>query len=386
LEVVTRRAIRPPARQALAIISSYGQITLGALLIALAVRVFLLPNNVVAGGLTGVSQLLSSVAGTPVGLVTLVLNVPLLVLGWRRLGGFVFGVRTAYAIVVMSLAIDLLAPYAQPVTAEPLLYSLYGGLLDGVGLGLILRARGTAGGTDIVARLVETYLGVAPGRTLLTCDVLIFSVAFFAYGPEKILYALLVAFVSSRAVDVVLMAGRGARQILIITERPENITSMLLHDLGRGVTVLEGVGGYTGTARAVLLCIVSRSEVGALKAVVDGADPGAFLVIGEAAEVLGEGFKRMAPARRPNYRERAGRRPCCFQEGSMSIAIIVHGGASSIPAGEEEAYTAGCRQALEAGWAVLEQGGAALDAVEAAIRVLEDDPTFNAGRGAQRGR
>jgi uncharacterized membrane-anchored protein YitT (DUF2179 family) len=252
---------------------------------------------VITGGVTGIAQLLSTVVGTPVGLVVLVLNVPLLALGWRRLGGFVFGARTAYAIVVMALAIDLLAPYARPVTADPLLYSLYGGVLDGIGLGLILRARGTAGGTDIVARLVETSLGVQPGRTLLACDAAIFSVAFFTYGPENILYALLVAFVSSRAVDFVLSAGTGSRQALIITERPEGITRSLLHDLGRGVTVLEGVGGYTGTARAVLLCIVSRPEVGALKAAVSAADPQAFVIIGEAGEVIGEGFRPMAPAR-----------------------------------------------------------------------------------------
>jgi uncharacterized membrane-anchored protein YitT (DUF2179 family) len=286
---------RPNARRLLTIGYDYAMITVGALLVALAVRVFLVPNNVVSGGLTGVAQLLSTLIGTPVGLVVLALNVPLLVVGWRWLGGFVFGVRTVYAIVVMSLAIDLLAPYARPVTADPLLYSLYGGVLDGIGLGLILRGRGTAGGTDIVARLVETRLGVQPGRTLLICDVVIFGAAFFTYGPENILYALLVAFVSSRAVDFVLGAGRGSRQALIITDAPTGITRSLLHDLGRGVTVLEGVGGYTGAARAVLLCIVSRSEVGALKAAVGAADPHAFVIIGEVGEVIGEGFRPMAP-------------------------------------------------------------------------------------------
>jgi uncharacterized membrane-anchored protein YitT (DUF2179 family) len=275
----------------------YALMTVGAMLVALAVRVFLVPNNVITGGLTGVAQLLSSLFGTPVGLVVLILNVPLLIFGWRRLGGFVFGVRTIYTLVLMALAIDLLAPYVRPVTAEPLLYSLYGGLLDGVGLGLILRARGTAGGTDIVARLVETRYGIQPGRTLLVCDLVVFSGAFFAYGSEKILYALLVTFVCTRAVDFVLTAGRGARQALIITERPDGITQTLLHDLGRGVTVLEGVGGYTGTARAVLLCIIIRSEVGALKAAVASADPHAFMVIGEASEVIGEGFRPMVPPR-----------------------------------------------------------------------------------------
>jgi uncharacterized membrane-anchored protein YitT (DUF2179 family) len=289
---------RQRLRRAALVLADYAQITLGALLVAVAVRVFLVPNDVVTGGLTGAAQLLSTYVGTPVGAVVLALNVPLLIFGWRRLGGVVFGVRTLYAIVVMSLAIDGLAPYARPVTSDPLLYSLYGGLLDGVGLGLILRARGTAGGTDIVARLVETRTGVQPGRTLLVCDLLIFGAAFFAYGPEKIMYALLVAFVSTRAVDFVLGAGRGSRQALIITSEPARITAALLHDLGRGVTVLEGVGGYTGTARAVLLCILSRSEVGALRLAVGEADPGAFVVIGEVGEVIGEGFRPMPVLKR----------------------------------------------------------------------------------------
>lgn len=286
-------------RRVLRTLVNYAVITIGALLVAVAVRIFLVPNNVIAGGLTGAAQLLNSLIGTPVGAVVLALNVPLLIVGWRRLGGFVFGVRTVYALVVMTLAIDILAPYARPVTADPLLYSLYGGVLDGLGLGLILRSRGTAGGTDIIARLVEARTGMQPGRVLLICDVVIFGAGLFVYGPEKVLYALLVAFVSSRTVDFVLAAERGARQALIITTHPEGITRALLHDLGRGVTVLEGVGGYTGAKRAVLLCIISRAEVGALKAAVAAADPGAFMVIGEAGEVIGEGFRPLRPGQQP---------------------------------------------------------------------------------------
>lgn len=278
----------------------YLLMTVGALLIAVAVRVFLVPNQVVTGGLTGAAQLLNSLLGTPVGGVVLLLNLPLIIIGFRKLGGFVFGVRTIYTIVVMALAIDGLAPYARPVTADPLLYSLYGGLLDGIGMGLVLRSRGTAGGTDIIARLVETRMGVQPGRTLLVLDAAIFAGAFFSYGPEKILYALLVAFVSSRAVDFTLAAGKGARQAMIITTQPEPIMNALLNDLGRGVTLLEGHGGYTGAQRSILLCILARSEVGALKAVIAGADPHAFVVIGEVDEVLGEGFR---PIHRPAPRD-----------------------------------------------------------------------------------
>ncbi|MFQ3661187.1 MAG: YitT family protein [Chloroflexaceae bacterium] len=294
------------ARRALTALTHYAMITLGALLVALSVRVFLVPNDVIAGGVTGVAQLLGTYLGTPVGTIVLAINVPLLILGWRRLGGFVFGVRTVYALVVMSVAIDALAPYARPVTSDPLLYSLYGGLLDGLGLGLILRARGTAGGTDIIARLVETATGVQPGRVLLVCDVLVFSAGLFAYGPEKVLYALLVAFISSRTVDFVLSAGRGARQALIITDRPEGIIRALLYDLGRGVTRLEGVGGFTGATHAILLCIINRSEVSTLKAVVANTDPHAFVVISDANEVIGEGFRPLRPEQRPPARVPVG--------------------------------------------------------------------------------
>jgi uncharacterized membrane-anchored protein YitT (DUF2179 family) len=277
-------------RRAWPIVRDYILMTIGALLIAVAVRVFLIPNQVVSGGLTGIAQLLNSAIGTPVGAVVLLLNVPLLIAGFRRLGGFLFGVRTIYTVVVLGLAIDLIGPYTRPVTSDPLLYSLYGGMIDGIGLGLVLRARGTTGGTDIIARLAETRFHIPPGRSLLTLDTLIFAGAFFIYGPEKVLYALLVAFISSRAVDFTLAAGRGARQALIISTNPEPITANILHNLGRGVTLLEGTGGYTGLHRAVLLCIVGRSEVGLLKASVASVDPHAFVVIGMADEVIGEGF------------------------------------------------------------------------------------------------
>lgn len=275
-------------------LTDYVLLTVGALLSATAVRFFLVPNQVVTGGLTGVAQLLNTFIGTPVGVVVLILNIPLLIAGWRYLGGAVFGVRTFYTVVVMSLAIDGLAPFARPITNDPLLYSLYGGVIDGIGIGLVLRARGTTGGSDILARLIERRFGVQPGRSLLGFDTMVFTAALFSYGPEKILYALLVAFTASRAIDTVLAAGKGARQALIITSSPEPIRQAVLHRLGRGITQLEAIGGYTGATRAVLLCVVARTEIGALKNIVSNVDPAAFVIIGEVEEVLGEGF---TPAR-----------------------------------------------------------------------------------------
>ena len=278
------------------ILRDYILMTVGAIMIAVAINMFLIPNNVVVGGVTGAAILLQTYIGTPVGLVTLLVNVPLFVLGFRALGGLVFGIRTIYATVVLSFAIDLLAPYLKPVTADPLLYTLYGGLLDGLGVGLVFRARGTTGGVDIVARWLEQRYGIQPGRSFLIMNGLVFAIAFVSYGPEKVLYAMLVAFVSSLALDYTLAAGSSARQALIITSQPQPVTQALLHDLGRGVTVLEGYGGYTGTARDVLLCVVRRSEISFLKQIVASADPHAFVIIGDASEVLGEGFRSFVPS------------------------------------------------------------------------------------------
>jgi uncharacterized membrane-anchored protein YitT (DUF2179 family) len=284
-------------RGLLRLLGEYLLLTVGAVLSAAAVSFFLVPNQVVSGGLTGAAQLLNTYFGAPIGLTVLLLNVPLLAFGWRQLGGLVFGIRTAYTVAVLALAIDLLAPYAgQGITHDPLLYSLYGGVLDGLGIGLVLRARGTTGGSDIFARLVERRFGVQPGRSLLAFDAVIFALALISYGPEKIMYALLVAFAGSRTVDTVLAAGKGARQALIITARPEPIRAAVLARLNRGVTELEGIGGYTGEARAVLLCVVARTEIGPLKQIVAEADERAFVIIGDVDEVVGEGWRELRGA------------------------------------------------------------------------------------------
>lgn len=291
------------------VLRDYLLMTVGAVMVAASINMFLVPNNVVTGGITGLAMLLNTFLKTPVGLVSLVVNIPLFVLGFRRLGGLVFGLRTLYATAVMSLAIDLLAPAMRPVTADPLLYTLYGGLLDGIGVGLVFRARGTTGGIDIVARLLEQRVAVQPGQSMLVMNAVVFGASLLVYGPEKTLYALLAAFVGSRALDYTLAAGTGARQGLVITERPAAITQALLHDLGRGVTVLEGQGGYTGVGRAVLLCVVARHEISFLKEIVSQHDPHAFVVIGEANEVLGEGFRPFVPQPAPKPAARQAAEP-----------------------------------------------------------------------------
>ncbi len=268
----------------------YAQIVLGSLLVAAGTNLFFVPNNVVSGGVTGIAIIAHHLLRTPVGAVVLLANLPLLWLGWRYAGGMRFFVRTAVSVVVLSVGIDLSAPFLAPPTHDRLLVICYGGLVDGLGMGLVFRGRGTTGGTDILARLAHRHLGVGIGQALLAINVAIFGAAAFVFGAEAVMVALALAFVSARVLDLVQAGFSAARAALVISTRPEEVRRAVLDTLGRGLTVLRGQGGFTGEERPVLYVVVASHEVGRLKRLIAQVDPAAFLAITPAQEVLGEGF------------------------------------------------------------------------------------------------
>jgi uncharacterized membrane-anchored protein YitT (DUF2179 family) len=268
----------------------YAQIVAGSLLVAAGTNLFFVPNNVVSGGVTGLSIIAHHLFKTPVGMVVLVLNLPLLWLGWRFAGGIRFFVRTVVSVMILSIAIDLTAPFLVPPTHDRLLVICYGGLIDGLGMGLVFRGRGTTGGTDILARLAHRYLGIGIGQALLAMNVAIFAGAAFLFGAEAVMVALALAFVSARVLDVVQTGFSAARAALIISRKPDAVREAVLKQLGRGVTVLHGQGGFTGEERPVLYVVVAPHEVGRLKRLVAHVDRAAFVAITPAQEVLGEGF------------------------------------------------------------------------------------------------
>ncbi len=274
----------------LGIAYDYALIVVGALLVGVGTNLFFVPNKVVSGGVVGIAIMAHYLADTPVGVVSLLLNLPLLVVGWRWGGGVRFLARTVVAIAVMSLAIDLTAPLLHPPTQDRLLVICYGGLLDGLGMGLVFRGRGSTGGTDILARLANRYLGLGIGQTLLALNVVIFAAAGFIFGAEPVMVALALAFVSARALDTVQAGFSVSRQAMIVTNHPEAVCATIKLHLGRGMTVLAGRGGYSGAERPILWVVVAAHEVGRLKRRVAEADPKAFVAISSAQEVLGEGF------------------------------------------------------------------------------------------------
>ncbi len=271
-------------------------IAIGALLMALSVDIFLDPNDVVPGGFTALGIFANRLWGWPVGLTVLVLNVPFFVWGVRALG-VAFGPKTILAVVLSAFAIDALRPYVPVVRGEPLLYTLYGGLLYGLGMGLVFRANATSGGTETPAKLLEHYYGIRMSTSLLAMDVVILALAAYLFGLAPALYALIAAWVMARVIDGVEAGFNASDTAFIITTEIEAVRAAILHELGRGATLLRGQGGYTGSDRTVLFAVVNRREVSALRAIVSQADPDAFMVISPSTEVLGEGFKPLIRGR-----------------------------------------------------------------------------------------
>jgi len=266
-------------------------VTAGVIIIALGLDMFLIPNKIAAGGVSGAATVVHYVLGLPVGLTMLFMNIPLFAMGVYRLG-LSFGFRSLYGTLALSVAIDGMARFLPVPTQEPLLASLYGGAMVGLGLGLVFRYRGTTGGTDLAAAVLRSYTGINIGQLLFMVDALVVLAAGLTFHSwELAMYALLTIFVTAWVIDLVQEGISYAKAFFIISARTDDIAEAILTRLDRGVTALKGQGLYTRTDRDVLLTVVNRSEVSRLKEVVYEIDPAAFLILTDVREVLGEGFK-----------------------------------------------------------------------------------------------
>jgi uncharacterized membrane-anchored protein YitT (DUF2179 family) len=276
----------------LPILSDGLYLCLGSLIQAVAMITFLIPGQLSAGGVSGLAQIIHRYTGWPIGVMILIGNLPLLLLGWRFLGGHRFLIRTFLAVGIYAVLIDTLGRYLPPgLTGDPFLNALFGGGLMGFGLGLVFRAKGTTGGTDILARLLGRWRGIPLSQSYLITDTLVVLASGIAFSWTFALYAVVALYVCGVAAEVVSEGFNVVRTATIVTERPEAVSEKIMRDLRRGVTMWTGIGMYSGKTRPILYCAISRSEVNPLKAIIHEADPNAFVVIGQAHEALGEGFK-----------------------------------------------------------------------------------------------
>ena len=267
----------------------YGLLLAGSFLIALGFNLFLNPNQIAAGGVSGISTIVHHVFGFEPAVVQWVLNIPLFIVGMLFLGGS-FGLKTAVGSVVRPCFV-LVTRNWGPLTENALLATLYGGIFVGAGLGLVFRGRGSTGGLDVAAQLLHKATGIGYGVAVAVWDGLVISTAGIVISPEKALLALAGLYVTSKTIDAVHIGFRHAKVAYIITRETESVRRRILYDLDRGMTEWTGRGGFSGEERPVLMVVVNRTEVSRLKAIVRSADPSAFVILSDAAEVMGEGFK-----------------------------------------------------------------------------------------------
>ena len=263
-------------------------ITLAALIYALSYVWCFDPNGIAFGGITGLAQIVNRLfPAAPVGVTVIVLNIPLFILGWKLIGGKLL-VSSLYAMFISSVFIDLLTPLYDWQPMEPLLACIFGGLLMGASLGVVFLQGATTGGTDLAARLLKLKFK----WLLMGVDLaVIVLVALFFRNLNTALYGLVALYISTLAMDGILYGLDNAKVAYIISDHNDEISSAIVQDLDRGVTILHGQGAYTGAEKQVLMCAFKQREIAAIKAAVKDIDPDAFLIVCNAHEVLGDGFR-----------------------------------------------------------------------------------------------
>ena len=271
-------------------------LVVGSVLSALGYALFLVPFNIAAGGVSGISIIINHYTGWPVGILYFVMNLPLLVLGFFYLGRWQFIWKTLIAVVLFSVLSDLFIWYLPqllshyPVNEDTLLNAVYGGIMGGVGAGFIYRFGGTMGGTSIVGRIIQQKTGAPLSQIFLYTNGIVILLAGLIFEWEVSLYALLTLFLSGLASDYTLEGPSSVRTATIITDKPEAVAQALIAELGRGVSQWQITGGYTGQTHSMVFCTVYRPQVNELKRVVATVDNKAFVVIGTAHQALGYGF------------------------------------------------------------------------------------------------
>ncbi len=275
---------------------AYSLIALGAFIMAAGFVLFITPYKIVPGGVYGVSIVLHHLFGTPVGLIALCFDIPLTLLGIKILGPR-FGIKTVVGFVLTAGFVDLLTYLwgDQPlVENDALLSSIFGGVLIGLGLGMIFKAKATSGGSDIIAMIVAKYTKLPLGQLMIAVDSAIVLVGFVAFQDWKIpLYSLIVIFITGRVVDVVLQGISYDKTLFIVSEKPKELRDKIVNDLNRGGTFIQGKGMYNGNERTIIYTVVNRRELAMLQDFIHRTDPDAFMTVINANEILGKGFKSL---------------------------------------------------------------------------------------------
>ena len=272
-------------------ISSYAMLVMGAVIAAFAIEEFLVPCTILDGGIVGISIMINNLSKIPLGIMTLALNIPFLLLGMRKLGTK-FIVKSAVAMVAFSSFLEIFAPFVD-ITHENLLAVCFGGVFLGVGVGFVIRAGGCLDGTETVAIFLNRRFNLPVGQTVLFFNVVIYTVAGFLFGFDRAMYSLLTYFITSKVIDFVEEGVEQAKAAMIITDEGKMIADEIYRRMGRTVTILEGTGLISGK-KTVLYCVLNRFEIYELKRLIKEVDASAFITISDVGEIIGNHIKKKA--------------------------------------------------------------------------------------------
>lgn len=271
-------------------IKKYLVLIIGSLIYSAGLEIFLVPNNIIDGGIVGISIMASYLTGIPFGVYMVVLNLPFLYLGYKQIGK-TFAISTIVSIIAISVFSEFLEPVPQ-ITQDYFLAAIFGGIIAGAGVGLVIRQGGSLDGTEITAIILDRKTSFSVGEVVMFFNLFILGAAGFVFGWDKAMYSLVAYFVISKMIDVVLKGLDESYAVMIVSDEYEEIADALMHRLGRGVTYLHGKGAYTGDDKQVLYCVVTRLEVVKLKEIALEKDETAFVTINPVHDIVGGRFKK----------------------------------------------------------------------------------------------
>ena len=282
-----------PKSKAFNLVWSYFMITLASAIYAVGFNWFYVPNDIAFGGITGVGQIINAILPwAPIGTVVIILNIPLFILGWRLLGGHLL-LSSLYAMAVSSVFIDIVNSIWTFEAMDSMLACVFGGVFMGASLGMVFQQGATTGGTDLIARLLKLKITWLPmGKLLIATDMVVIVASAIAFGSVySALYGVVALYIAGIVMDRMLYGLDSAKVAYIISDRFKEIADVLVNDLDRGVTILQGQGGYSGAEKKVLMCAFKQRQIVSIKKMVKELDPSAFIIVCDAHEVLGDGFR-----------------------------------------------------------------------------------------------
>lgn len=275
--------------QLVKVVTNMAFLTLGAIITGFALEAFLVPNNIIDGGIIGVSMIVSHISKMNLGLLVLILNAPFILLALQKMGKkFVF--QTAYANIILALSINFFHHYK--VTGDVLLATVFGGIILGVGVGLILKNEGSLDGTEILSLLVSKKFGCSVGEFIMGLNLFIYLVAGKVFGWESAMYSIMTYFIASKVIDVVMEGLNSSKSVRIISDDSCAIGQALIEKLDISVTYLQGIGGYTGQDKDLIYCVISRLELPKMLEIIKDIDPKAFVSVVDVHEVYGGRFRK----------------------------------------------------------------------------------------------